>query len=289
MYAATFGGGLLLAGRLADRGGRRTFLTGLLIFALASALCGAAWSVPIVIAGRALQGVGAALASPAALSLLTTTFAEGPARDRALGAWASVAAVGGAAGLVLGGLLASTIGWRSVFWINVPVIAVVVVAAVRVLPASGPVGQRGERRPLVPVTAGMTAAAAVVLLVVSLPTVETGASAALVGLLLAAAVAAGALFLGLDRRAADPLLPPALPRSRPVAVANLATAAMSARLGYSPLATGLAFLPITAVNAVTALASGRLAGRLGPRVLVCTGMACLVLRSLPSPPKEEPL
>lgn len=204
VYAATFGGGLLLAGRLADRGRRRTFVVGLLVFALASVLCGAAWSVPAVVAGRALQGFGAALASPAALSLLTTTFAEGGARDRALGVWASVAAAGGAAGLVLGGMLASTVGWRSVFLINVPVIAVVVVAALRLLPPTRPTGEAASQRPPVPVAAGMTAATAVVLLVASLAAVEAGASPGIVAPLLATAVAAGALSRALDRRTAAP-------------------------------------------------------------------------------------
>ncbi|WP_380163448.1 MFS transporter [Jannaschia sp. R86511] len=292
VYAATFGGALLIGGRLADRGHRRrVFLVGLVLFLLASVLCGVAWSVPAVVLGRAVQGLGAALASPAALSLLTTTFPEGPSRDRALGTWASVAAAGGAAGLVVGGALAATVGWRSVFLVNVPIIAVVVVAARRLLPT----GPAERDRPELPAAAGLAAAGAVVLLVVALGAAEAGARVGPVVALVAATIAAALAFVLLDRRAAHPLVPASLVRRRSVAAANVATAAMSAvvlgtnfflavhlqsRLGLGPLMTGLAFLPITAVSAVTAVTAARLTGRLGTRRLLQGGMAVMVLGCL---------
>ncbi len=134
-YAATFGGLLLIGGRLADAGHRRSvFLAGLVLFAAASTLCGAAWSVQVLVTGRALQGVGASMASPAALSLLTTVFVEGRERNRALGTWAAVAAAGGAAGLVVGGVLTDTLGWRTVFLVNVPIILSTVRLSLRVIP-----------------------------------------------------------------------------------------------------------------------------------------------------------
>jgi MFS family permease len=297
-YAATFGGLLLVAGRVADAGRHRTvFVAGLVLFAAASALCGAAGSVPVLVAGRAVQGAGAALASPAALSLLTTVFREGPQRDRALGVWASVAAAGGAAGLLAGGALTATLGWRTVFLVNLPIVAAAVVAGLRVLPGDRPTAAG----PAVRLTTAAASCGTVVALLAGLAVIEAGGRP---GAALAAFVTAGAcviVFATGDRRATAPLLPGMMLRRRPVLAANLATLLMSAvvlgtnfflavhlqqQLGLTPVLTGLAFLPITAVSAATAMLAARGVARIGPRPLLVGGLlamaaGCLVLSGLP--------
>jgi MFS family permease len=126
-YAIVFGGALLLGGRLADLlGRRRLFVSGLALFATSSLLCGLAWSEASLIAFRALQGLGGALLAPAALSILMTTFAEGRDRNIALGVWGAASGTGGAAGVLLGGILTSYVHWSWIFFINIPVAAVVI-------------------------------------------------------------------------------------------------------------------------------------------------------------------
>src|SRR4051794_3799478 len=133
-YAITFGGLLLLGGRSADLIGRkRMFLVGLEVFSAASLACGLAVNSSFLIGARAIQGIGAAIISPAALSILVTTFAEGPERNRALGVWGGIAGFGGVAGVLLGGIIVGSIGWRWIFFINVPVGLLVMFASVRVL------------------------------------------------------------------------------------------------------------------------------------------------------------
>ena len=129
-YALVFGGFLLLGGRLADLlGRRRVFMAGLVIFSIGSLLCGLSWSEGSLIAARALQGLGAATISPAALSILTTTFREGRERNIALGAWGAVGGVGAAAGVLLGGILVDLLSWPWIFFVNVPVGIAVLIAA----------------------------------------------------------------------------------------------------------------------------------------------------------------
>ena len=129
-YAILFGGVLLLGGRLADVfGRRRVFMAGLAVFSVSSLLCGISWSEGSLIAFRALQGLGGALFAPAGLSILMTTFAEGPERNRALGIWGAASGSGGAAGVLLGGVLTSYLNWSWVFFINVPVGIAVIAAA----------------------------------------------------------------------------------------------------------------------------------------------------------------
>src|SRR5918997_145044 len=124
-YVLFFGGFLLLAGRLADLfGRRRMFVLGLALFTASSLLCGLAWSPPALVVLRAAQGLGAAIVAPAALSIISTPFPEGRERNLAMGVWTAVAAGGGAAGLVLGGLLTDALGWEWIFFVNVPVGAV---------------------------------------------------------------------------------------------------------------------------------------------------------------------
>jgi len=142
-YAILFGGVLLLGGRLADVfGRRRVFMAGLAVFSVSSLLCGISWSEGSLIAFRALQGLGGALFAPAGLSILMTTFAEGPERNRALGIWGAASGSGGAAGVLLGGVLTSYLNWSWVFFINVPVGIAVIAAAPLVLAESRGQGHR---------------------------------------------------------------------------------------------------------------------------------------------------
>src|SRR3954452_13102265 len=134
-YTLLFGGFLLLGGRAADLFGRkRLFLIGIALFTTASLLCGLSGSEGTLIAARALQGLGAALLSPAALSIITTTFAEGEERTRALGVWGAIAAGGGAFGLLLGGLLTESLSWEWIFFVNVPIGIFALVASLRFVP-----------------------------------------------------------------------------------------------------------------------------------------------------------
>ena len=134
-YTLIFGGFLLLGGRLADRlGRRRLFVSGIALFATASLICGVAQSEGMLLVARGLQGLGGALVSPAALSIILTTFAEGSERNRALAVWGAIAGAGGAVGLLLGGAIVEVLSWRWVFFINVPIGAAVLVLAPRIVP-----------------------------------------------------------------------------------------------------------------------------------------------------------
>src|SRR4051794_920393 len=136
-YTLIFGGFLLLGGRLADRlGRRRLFVTGIALFSAASLICGLSQSEGMLLVARGLQGLGGAMVSPAALSLILTTFAEGPERNRALAVWGAIAGAGGAVGLLLGGVIVEALSWRWVFFVNVPIGAVVLALAPRIIPES---------------------------------------------------------------------------------------------------------------------------------------------------------
>ena len=142
-YAITFGGFLLLGGRMADLLGRkRIFLVGLVLFTIASLVCGLANNISVLIGARAVQGVGAAIISPAALSIVTTTFEEGPERNKALGIWGALGGSGAAAGVLIGGILTEYLGWEWIFFVNVPVGALVLALALPFVPES-----RAERQP----------------------------------------------------------------------------------------------------------------------------------------------
>src|SRR6478752_4393005 len=143
-YTLMFGGFLLLGGRAADRlGRRRLFMAGIALFAGASLACGLSQSEATLLIARGAQGLGGAMVSPAALSIILTTFAEGTERNRALGVWGAIAGAGGAVGLLLGGVLVQTLSWRWVFFINVPIGAIVFALAPRILPESRREGVRG--------------------------------------------------------------------------------------------------------------------------------------------------
>jgi len=216
-YTLVFGSLLIFFGRAGDLfGRRRLFVAGLVVFSLASLLCGLAQEPWQLIAARALQGLGGAMLSPSALSLLVTTFAEGPERTKALGIWGSIAAGGAAAGMILGGVLTDLAGWRWVFFVNVPVGVLALVGAVRVVPES-----RHAARTRLDVAGALAVTAGLVALVYGLTRVEAdggGAVATLRWFALAAVLLVA--FVVVERRVAAPLVDFGLFRSRGVAGAS---------------------------------------------------------------------
>jgi EmrB/QacA subfamily drug resistance transporter len=284
-YTLAFGGLLLLGGRAADLLGRRpVFLAGLAVFTTASLAAALAGSPGTLIAARALQGVGAAMLSPAALSLITTAFPEGRSRHRALAAWAAIAASGGAIGVLVGGFLTETIGWEAIFFINVPVGIAVAVASLWIVPAPPPV--TGRR---IDVAGALLATGSLVALIYGL--VEAGSqgwtSARPLGLFaLAAAGIAG--FVAVERSVRDPLVPLAIFARRPTVTALalmilgmgpvfsgffFSSLYLQQVLGHSALRTGVEFLPVAVAIIAAAHAGGRLISRFGAKPVIATGLA----------------
>jgi EmrB/QacA subfamily drug resistance transporter len=256
-YGLTFGGFLVAAGRAADLiGPRRVLVAGLVVFSLASVACGLAGEGGQIFVARAVQGFGAALVSPAALALITTSFSEGPARNRALGIWGAVASGGYVAGNLVGGLLTGLVHWRAIFLVNVPIGVALLVALLWFVPADRPVA-RGRTD----VTGASLLTAAAVLLVTAVTQAERGITPLVVATALAGAVAA-AMFFVVERRAKEPIVPLRMLRNRHVRYGNLvslvgagsglagtwfATLYMQNVLGLDPLQTGLAFVPTALV------------------------------------------
>ncbi|MBJ7594501.1 MAG: MFS transporter [Candidatus Dormibacteraeota bacterium] len=257
-YTLTFGGFLLLGGRAGDLFGRqRIFLAGLVIFSVASLVNGLAQSPTMLIIGRAVQGFGGALISPAALSIITTTFEEGERRNRALGVWSAIAASGAAFGLLIGGALTQAISWRWAFFINVPVAAITIVLSWRLVPDTRVRGDRGfDILGAVLVTGGLMS------IVYALAKAANPAEGWTSGTVLAfggAGVALLVLFLMREARFRAPLVRLSIFRIRSLSAANsamlLVAGGMFAMfyfaglyvqivLGYSPFTAGLAFLPV---------------------------------------------
>ncbi len=282
-YTLTFGGFLLLGGKLADRFGRRTiFMTGATLFAVASLLGGFAESQGLLIGARLLQGLGGALMSPAALSLLTVVFPEGPERNRALGIFSAITAGGAALGLILGGLLTDYLSWRWVFFVNVPIAALAIVGALRFVPESKDETATGFDLPgAVLVTGGLTS---LVYGLVKLndDAVSTGTKTATFVLAIVLLTA----FVVLQLRVRNPLLPFRLFRSRTLLGADLGALLVGAGLfamfffvtlwmqvinDYSPIRAGFAFLPFAFVIGIGAGVSANMLGRVGPRPLLVVG------------------
>ncbi len=225
-YSIFFGGALLLGGRLADLlGRRRLFMIGVAVFTLSSLLSGFAWSEGSLIAFRALQGLGGALLSPAALSIIVTTFQEGRERNRALGIWAAAAAAGGSAGVLLGGVLTSYAGWPWIFFINIPVGALVLVAAPLLLQESR--GLLAHRHFDFAGAASITAGLMTLVYGLTYAAEHSWSSPATIGMLAAAAVLVTAFFV-IESRSPAPLLPLRLLRVRTLSAANGVMAATAA-------------------------------------------------------------
>ncbi|WP_432542836.1 MFS transporter [Kineococcus sp. SYSU DK002] len=284
-YALAFGSLLLLGGRLSDLVGRKpTFLVGLVGFGLASALGGAADSFAVLIAARALQGVSGALLAPAALSLLTTTFTDPAARTKAFGIFGGVSGAGGGIGLLLGGLLTEHLSWRWCLYINV-VLAVVAVAAGALLLKH----ERSPQRPALDWAGTALAVLGLVGVVYGLANAESnGWSAPATWGFLTAGLVLLAVFCWWQTRAAHPLLPlrVVLDRDRGGALLGIAvvgagmfgiflflTYYMTSTLGYSPVQTGLGFLPmIAAISVAAGVVGSVLMPRVGPKPLTPTGL-----------------
>jgi EmrB/QacA subfamily drug resistance transporter len=283
-YTLAFGGLLLLGGRAADLlGRRRVFLAGLVLFSSASLAAAGAPSPGALVAARALQGVGAALLSPAALSFITTLFADGPERRRALAAWAAVAASGGAFGVLAGGLLTEVLGWQAIFLINVPVGVAVAVSALRVLPARMPAA-RG-RLDAGGALLACTSLVALIYALVEAPDAGWGSPQTL-GLLAAAAAGLGTFVL-VESRVRDPLVRLNVFRRRTTVTALMLMLAgmgtvlsaffftsiyLQEVLGHSALRTGLEFLPGALLLVAAAHAGGRLVAAVRAKPVLAGGM-----------------
>ena len=285
-YAILFGGFLLLGGRLADRfGRRRIFMTGLVIFTGASLMCGLAWSEGSLIAFRAVQGFGGALLSPAALSILATTFTEGRERNLALGIWGGIAGSGAAAGTLLGGVLTSAFGWEWIFFVNVP-IGAVLVGLTPFLLSREPAGALARRN--FDVAGAVTVTSGLMVLVYALTrATQIGWSATQTITLLVISGALLAAFAVVEVRAADPVLPKRVLRLPVPRTANivgmlvggalfsqffLLTLYMQQVLGYSAFRTGVAYVATTVTLVAVAIAAQALVTRIGPRVVLVVGL-----------------
>jgi MFS family permease len=288
-YVLGYGGLLLLGGRAADLlGRRRVFLIALAVFAVASLLGGLVSTGSLLIAARLIKGMAAAFTAPAGLSIITTTFTEGPARNRALSIYSAFGAGGYALGLVMSGLL-TEVSWRLTLLLPAPIAAIVLVAAIRLIPRGEETGRAGRRFDLpgaAAVTAGMLL---LVYAVVSAPQAGWASPRTLVSFVGAAALLAA--FVTLERRSPDPLVRLSMFRSRALTRANLGamvlfgsyvsfqflvTQYLQTMAGWSALATGLAFLPAGALVAIAATQMGPVLDRFGPARVLAVAFVFLV-------------
>jgi len=285
-YTLVFGGFLLLGGRAADLvGRRRLFMAGIAVFTTASLVNGLAQSSGMLVAGRALQGLGGALVSPAALSIITTTFTSPAERTKALGVWSAIAAGGGAFGLLLGGVLTDVLSWEWIFFVNVPIGLATLVAAARFVPESRVEGAHRafDLAGAVAVTGGL-----ITLVYAIVKAQEYGWGSGRTLGLAGAALALLAGFVAIERRSRAPLIRLSIFRVRTITAANLvmllvasgmfamfffASIYVQEVLGYSPLKAGFAFLPMTAGIVVGAGLAQQLVARLGVRAVAIGGIA----------------
>lgn len=289
-YVLTFGGFLLLGGRLADLlGRRRVFIAGLLLVAAASLVAGFAANEGQLIAARAAQGLGAAIISPAALSIITTTFRDGAERNKALGAWGAVAGSAGAAGVLLGGILTDGLGWEWVLWVNVPV-ALVVVALTPGLIAeshSESATRRFDVLGAATVTAGLS-----VLVYAIVEAAEAGWGATQTLGLIGLAVALIGVFVAIELRSDAPLVPFRIFRMRTLTGANVVgllvggslismfffiTLYLQQVLGYSAIATGFAYLPLAVTIIIMSGVASQLVTKIGVKPVLALGMTTIAV------------
>ncbi len=275
-YVLTFGGFLLLGGRVADLlGRRRMFMLGLVVFSLASFAGGIAQSEGWLIAARAIQGLGAAIVAPAALSIITVTFADGAERNRALGIWGAVAGAGGAAGVLLGGILTSGLSWRWVLFVNVPIGLIAALLAPRTLVESrAEAGTTTFDLPgAVTVTAGLS-----LLVYAVVDTVNDGWGSTATLLRLAGAAVLLAAFVVIELRQRHPLMPFSIFRLRTLRGANIVSLLIGMALfsmfffislylqdvlHYSPIKTGISYLPLSVAIILSAAAASQIVTRAG--------------------------
>src|SRR5581483_2458921 len=286
-YTVTFAGFLLLGGRAADLlGRRRVFVSGLVLFALASLAGGFADTQALLIAARAAQGLGGAIIAPASLAIITTTFEEGAARNRAVGIWGATGGAGGAAGVLLGGVITDLLSWRWILFLNVPIGLLASLFAYRYIVETREAGQRRS----FDLAGAITATVGLSVLVLGIVRTDaTGWGAASTLALLAGGALLLVLFVAIEGRfARAPLMPLRIYSSRTLSAANVVVFLVGAAsfamwfflslylqqvLGYSPLRAGFAFLPMT----LCIVAGSRLASRavtsVGPKPMLVLGMA----------------
>ncbi len=300
-YTLTFGGFLLLGGKLADRIGRRkVFMAGAVLFAVASAIGGAAQSPEMLIAARLLQGLGGALMSPAALSLLTVTFEEGPERNKAIGVFSAITAGGAAVGLILGGVLTDYLNWRWVLFVNIPIAVLAVIGALRFVPESKDESAQGFD-----VLGAVLATGGLISLVYGLVKVndpQTSGTTSMATFVAAAVLLSS--FVVWQLNTPTPLVPFRLFRNRSILAADVGALLVGTGIfalfffvvlwmqqvnGYSAIRSGLSFLPMTILIGASAGFSAKMLARTGPRpllmsgmTLAATGMLLLGLRLQPS-------
>ncbi|MGH9020905.1 MAG: MFS transporter [Acidimicrobiales bacterium] len=289
-YSLAFGGLLLLGGRLGDvYGRRRMFMIGLTIFTGASLVGGLATTATMLLITRAAQGVGAALAAPSTLSLITANFAEGPERNRALGILTAVSAGGGSLGLILGGALTSWVSWRWVLFINVPIGIAIIALAPRYVAEPPRNGGRLDVAGAALATGGLAS------LIYSFIRLAEGGSHAITATTFALSAVLVASFVAVERRREQPLLPMRLVTHRlrgPAYLTMLFVPAvmygvfffvsqyLEADLGFSAIESGLAFLPLTAVIFASSRVTPRLVSRIGARPILLFGLADLTVASI---------
>ena len=284
-YALFFGGFLMLGGRVADKlGRRRVFVTGVMLFSVASLFCGLASSSGWLVAARAVQGLGAAILSPAALSILTVTFKEGSERNKALSIWGAIAGAGGAFGVLLGGILTQEVGWQWIFYVNVPIGSLVVLASFFIL---APSLSEDERRGFdIPGAIALTASLVLMVFALVKSTSWGWASARTIGTL-AVSIILLAAFILIERRTTAPLVPLSIFGNRSLSVSNVVSLALGASifsmfyflslymqevLGYSALRTGIGYLTIASAIIIAAGAAQALVAKFGIRSVMTLGM-----------------
>jgi EmrB/QacA subfamily drug resistance transporter len=288
-YALVFGGFLLLGGRVADLvGRRRVFMIGLVLFSLGSLLCGLAWNDVSLIGARAIQGLGAATVSPAALSILTTTFQEGRERNIALGAWGAVGGFGAAAGVLLGGILTDALSWEWIFFVNVPVGIVAFLVTPLIVGES-----RDERVHAFDALGAVLVTSGLVLLVLGITQGHSWGwdSGRVIGVFVAAVTLLLA-FVGWESRQREPLVPFAFFRNRTRTAANVAglvlgtvlfsmflllTLYMQQVLGYSAMKTGVAYLAVAGTAVLWANVAAVVVNRVGVKPALVFGMTLLTI------------
>jgi EmrB/QacA subfamily drug resistance transporter len=287
-YAITFGGFLLLGGRMADLLGRRLiFIVGLVLFTIASLVCGLANSAGVLIGSRAVQGLGAAIISPAALSIVTTTFREGAERNKALGIWGALGGSGAAAGVLFGGILTNYAGWEWIFWVNVPVGVIVLLLTLKFVPES--TAHLGHRRFDAAGAVTITSSLAIFVYAISkAPDVGWGSAQTI--LLLLASAALFLISIGIEMRSSAPLVPLSIFKIRSLLGANVAgfllgavifanffvlTLYVQQVLGWSALRTGVTFLATAGTTVIWAGVAQALATRYSPMPVIVIGMLVL--------------
>jgi EmrB/QacA subfamily drug resistance transporter len=289
-YVIAFGGFLLLGGRAADLlGRRRVFMAGLLVVAVASLLAGFAANQGQLIAARAAQGLGAAIISPSALSIVTTLFRDGAERNKALGAWGAVAGSAGAAGVLLGGILTEGLGWEWVLWVNVPVSLIALALTPGLIPESRSESatRHYDAAGALSVTAGLS-----LLAYALLDANSSGWGSTKIISLLALSLALIGAFVAIELRSKAPLVPFRIFRLRTLTGANVVGILLGASLfsmfffislymqqvlGYSPIHAGLSYLPLAVTIIVAAGLGGQLVTRFGFKAILAAGMLLVAL------------